>query len=144
MLITNVTATARLYNGTTAATLTGAGVSNVVNSDVVNFTIGSGTFGSRNVGSQTVTASGFALAATGAATNYTLTAQPLVPSATITATNITITAQANTKVYDGLTNSATAAAITVGGIQTGDSAPNLDASVQYGNGGHEQNNYAAQ
>ena len=75
--------------------------------------------------------------------NYNVTLTDFT-TGTISVTNIAITAQANTKVYDGLTNSATAAAITVGGIQTGDSAPNLDASVQYGNGGHEQNNYAAQ
>jgi autotransporter-associated beta strand protein len=56
-----------------------------------------------------------------AAPNYTLSGWS--GSVTVNWTNLTLTAAANTKLYDGTTNAAAHPTITVGGIQTGDTAP---------------------
>jgi hypothetical protein len=64
---------------------------------------------------------GLTLGGSSVATNYTLYGTTMV---TVVPTNLTVTAAANTKTYDGGTNATTAPTITVGGIQTGDSAPN--------------------
>ncbi len=101
--ITGVTASNKIYDGTTAAVLTGGAVSGgLVGSDVVTMAPGSGAFSSANVGTWAVTASGYSLGGA-AAGNYTLSVQPTVPNASITARPIQLT---GTRVYDGTTTAA--------------------------------------
>ena len=95
--ITGVTASDKVYDGTTAATLTGGAVSGtVLNGETVTVVAGSGSFASANVGSQAVTASAFSLGGANAG-NYVLSAQPSVPNSTITARPLQL---AGTREYD--------------------------------------------
>jgi len=120
VVITNVTAASKPYDGTTSATLSGGVVSNTVSGDTVTFTAGTGAFASQYKGTWTVTASGYALAMSGIATNYSLSAQPLVSNASITALGVTITnVVASNKTYDGTTN-ATLSGGAVAGTVAGD------------------------
>ena len=103
--ITGVTASNKIYDGATNATLGGtAALIGVVGSDDVTLSSGSavGTFASANVGtSLTVTTSGYSLTGT-AASNYSLT-QPTT-TANITAKNLTVTGiTAANKTYDATT-----------------------------------------
>jgi hypothetical protein len=103
--ITNVVASNKTYDGTTAASLSGGAAAGVVNGDAVTFTPGTGAFASKNVGTWAVTATGYALTTSGISTNYSLSAQPLVPNASITTLGVTITnVVASSKTYDGTTN----------------------------------------
>ncbi|WP_221031769.1 beta strand repeat-containing protein [Actomonas aquatica] len=105
LTITGVTATGKIYDGTTDATLdtSSAALVGVVSSEDVNLypNAATGTFASANVGNGiAVTAANFQLAGT-AIGNYTLT-QPTGLTANITAAPITIAdASANPKAYDG-------------------------------------------
>ncbi len=92
----------KIYNGTTAATITGGALVGVVGSDVVNLaTATSGIFASSNVGTNISITSAMTL--TGAAAgNYALT-QPTL-TANITAKTLTVSgASGVNKVYDGTT-----------------------------------------
>ncbi len=97
MTISGVTAANKVYDGTTAATLTGGAVSGVVGGETVTVVAGTGTFDSANVGTRAVTATGYALGGANAG-NYVLAAQPTVPDATITALPLQLT---GTRAYDG-------------------------------------------
>ena len=102
LTVTGLTASAKVYDGGTTATLTGTGAL-VGNLDGTGVTLGgtaAGTFASKNVNTGiTVQVSGLTIAGA-AAGNYTLT-QPTttanITTASLTATGIT----ANDKVYDG-------------------------------------------
>jgi hypothetical protein len=105
--ITGVTANAKVYDGTTGASLnTGnAALAGVLAGDVANVSLGGspvGTFASSGAATGiTVTIAGFTISGSGAP-NYTLT-QPSA-AANITAEALTITGvTANAKVYDGTT-----------------------------------------
>lgn len=80
--ITGVTAAGKVYDGTTAASLTGGTVSGVVSGETVTVVAGTGAFASAEVGTWAVTANGYSLGGTHAG-NYLLSAQPAVPAATI-------------------------------------------------------------
>jgi gliding motility-associated-like protein len=104
--VTGVTANNKVYNGTTATTLSGgnARLSGVLGGDVVSlvFTGSKGTFENKDAGtSKIVTASGITLGGTDSG-NYTLT-QPTTTAditvATLRITGVTV----NDKVYDGTT-----------------------------------------
>jgi gliding motility-associated-like protein len=122
--ISGVTANNKVYNGTTAATLsTGSAVlTGVVAGDAVNLVTSgaSGTFNNKNAGlSKTVTITGFTINGTDSG-NYTLT-QP-VATANITAAPLNVTGvSASNRVYN-----ATAAAVlnttgsALSGVMTGD------------------------
>jgi autotransporter-associated beta strand protein len=108
--VTNVLANNRLYDGTTAAILdfSGAGLDNLVNGDdafVFLVTSGvSGTFADKNVGTnKAVTVIGLSIFGD-LGTNYFLI-QPTATTANISRLPVTVTAVADTKVYDGTTNS---------------------------------------
>ena len=107
----------KVYNGTTAATLTGGVLSGVITGDVVTLTQ-AGTFASKNVGTGIVVTAADVLAGTGA-TNYTLT-QPTGLKANITPKALTVTGTvvAN-KVYDG-TTTATVTTGVLSGVIAGD------------------------
>ena len=124
LTVTGVTANNKVYDGTTAATLTTAGAAlvGVYPGDSVSLdaTAAAGTFGTRNVGT------GILVIVTGIATggpqagNYALT-QP-TPTADITARPLTVTALPDTKPFDGNTTAATRPAITAGTLAGGDTA----------------------
>jgi trimeric autotransporter adhesin len=124
LTISGVTASNKVYDGTTSATLntSGAALSGVISGDAVTLvkTGITGTFSSKTAGTgKTIATSGFSISGTDAG-NYTLT-QPTA-TANITASVLTISGvSANNKVYDGTTAvilNATGAALN--GIVTGD------------------------
>ena len=94
------TANNKIYDGTTAATITGRSVSGKVGSDDVSLSGGSATFGTASAGTgKTVTATGFTL--TGAAKdNYTLKAGPWTTTADINPAPLTVTADNKSKKLD--------------------------------------------
>jgi hypothetical protein len=102
LTISGVTASNKVYNGTTSATLSGGSLNGIVGSDVVTLSAGTGVFADKNIGTgKTITASGYALTGAGAS-NYTLAAQPSALTANITAKTLTITGvTVSNKVYDG-------------------------------------------
>ena len=106
LTITGISASNKVYNGTTAATINTASavLVGVIQPDVVtlNTTGVTGTFADKNVGTaKVVTTAGFTLSGANAG-NYTLT-QPSL-TANITAASLTVTGvTANNKVYDGTT-----------------------------------------
>ncbi|MFZ2593937.1 MAG: YDG domain-containing protein [Minisyncoccia bacterium] len=116
-----VTATGinKVYDGTTSATVTYA--DDRVPGDSLAAS-GTPAFADKHVGvAKPVTVTAIAIAGTDA-TNYSLTATTAATVADITPHLITVTASPNTKVYDATTASLALPTITVGAIQTGDSA----------------------
>ncbi len=118
--ITGVTASNKVYDGTTAATMNSGSLSGVLGSDVVTLSAGSASFADKSVGdAKAVTASGFSLSGTDAG-NYILSGQPSGLTANITKAPVTITGvAASNKVYDALTT-ATLTGGTLSGVITGD------------------------
>lgn len=105
-LTATVTAANKVYDGTTAATISGGiALGNLIGTDAVSASYTSGAFADKNVGdNKTVTLAGISL--TGAdAGNYTLAADSVTSSASITPASLTITAVTDTKVYNGTTSS---------------------------------------
>jgi autotransporter-associated beta strand protein len=110
LTVTNALAHDKVYDGTTAATLdfSGAGLDGLVNGDGTSVSLvtsgATGTFDDRNVGvGKIVSVTG--LTTTGdLGTNYFV----IQPNATanITKRFVTVTAVADTRIYDGTTNSA--------------------------------------
>ena len=99
LTITGVIASNKVYDGNTAAVLTGGTLSTgVVGGETVTVTAGTGSFASANAGTWAVTASGYALGAANAG-NYVLSAQPVLPNATITARPVIL---AGMRAYDGI------------------------------------------
>ncbi len=94
------TAQSKVYDGTTAATISGRSVTGKVGTDDVSLTGGTATFDNANVGTgKTVTGTGFTLSGT-AADNYTLASSTLTTTANITAKAVTITpTSGQSKVY---------------------------------------------
>ncbi len=103
--ITGLSASSKVHDGTTKASITGTAVINgKIAGDNLTVITGTAAFDNANVGTgKTVTFSGFSLTGTDAG-NYTLSAQPASVKANITAkpivkTNQTITAKNFTKAY---------------------------------------------
>jgi hypothetical protein len=124
LTVSGITAAAKVYDGTTAATLnTGSAVlAGLFSGDTVNLNASgaSGTFSSKDVGSGiTVTVSGLVI--TGAQSgNYTLT--PPTTTANITPATLSVSGvTANDKVYDGTTAAAlNTAGAALQGVFSGD------------------------
>jgi len=123
LTVSGITASNKIYDGTTTATLnTGSaalvgvfGLDNVT----LNTASATGTFADKHVGvGKTVTMAGLTIGGTDSG-NYTLT-QPTT-TASITTRAITITAVTDTKVYDGTTSSVGVPTITSGTLAPGDS-----------------------
>ena len=120
-LTLSFTASNKVYDGTTTATIATRTLTGVIGADVVTASGGTATFNTKHVGnSKVVTGTGFVLGGIDGG-NYTVTTINTT-TANITARPITVTAQANTKVYDGTTSSLTNPSITVGSIASGDSS----------------------
>jgi hypothetical protein len=98
----NITASDKVYDGTTAATIATRSLSGVIGSDNVTYTGGSATFSDKNVGAgKTVSATGLSLSGTDAG-NYTVNAAATT-TASITARALLVSAAGVNKVYDGTT-----------------------------------------
>ncbi|MGH7511757.1 MAG: YDG domain-containing protein [Gemmatimonadales bacterium] len=115
----SITASNKVYDATTAATILTRTLTGVIAGDVVTLTGGTATFANKNVGTgKTVTATGLSL--TGAqASRYVLASTTATTTANITAFTITATFTAANKVYDG-TTSATILTRTPVGVFAGD------------------------
>lgn len=114
------TAANKVYDGTTAATITGRSlVSGVIPGDDVSLTGGSATFGDKTVGTgKPVTGTGFGLGGAAAA-NYTLTSVSNT-TANITPKPLTGTCTVADKVYDATTNATVTGSSLGAGVVAGD------------------------
>jgi hypothetical protein len=79
----SVTTNDKIYDGTTAATVSGTSLSGIVGKDDVSLSFGAATFASKNVGTWTVTVTGLGLSGD-AAKNYVLDSTTAQTTATIT------------------------------------------------------------
>ena len=95
-----MTVASKVYDATTAATITGRSLSGIVGSDDVSLgSSGSATFADKNAGTgKTVTVTSLSLSGSAAA-NYVLSAATATTSADITPLPITVTADPQTKVF---------------------------------------------
>jgi filamentous hemagglutinin family protein len=106
LTVSGMTATDKVYDGSTVAALSGGTLDGVVKGESLNFTGASGAFDTKNAGSgKAVTVTGLALddGGTGQANNYTVS-NPTGLTASIMAKALTVTGMtASDKTYDGLT-----------------------------------------
>jgi hypothetical protein len=135
-LAPGITASNKIYDGTTAATILTRTLTGVVGTDAVSLTGGTATFSNETIGNgKLVTGSGFSL--TGAqAGNYHLSPVIATTTANISASGLTVSATGVDKVYDGNT-SATVALTTntlVGDVVTAAYASASFATASVGNG----------
>jgi hypothetical protein len=97
----HITASNKVYDATTSATITAVTVTGAIMSDIVTISGGTATFADKNVGSQkTVTGTGFSLGGAGAG-NYELVPNEATTKADITKRDLTVTATGIDKVYNG-------------------------------------------
>ena len=117
LAVNGVTATSRVYNGTTVASLGGVASVAGLGTDVVSVLgTGSGAFADRHVGNaKPVTVSGFGLTGTDAG-NYAIV-QPTGLTADITPASLAVTGvTASNKVYDATTVATLGGSATVAGL----------------------------
>jgi hypothetical protein len=127
--VTGITASDKVYDGTTAASLNTAGALFVgaLGSDVLNIATSTGAFGDKHVGAgKPVSITGITLGGTDAV-NYVLTNTTATAMATITPRPISVSAMADTKIYDGTTTSVAVPVVSAGAIATGDTAAFVQA-----------------
>jgi len=94
--ITGVTASNKVYDGSTAATLSGGTFVDTIVGDALTLVAGVGAFDTKDVGTaKPISASGYSIIGTNAS-NYTLSAQPIDLSANITPKTIHVVATADT------------------------------------------------
>ncbi|MCY2964401.1 MAG: YDG domain-containing protein, partial [Planctomycetota bacterium] len=130
-LVGSITADDKVYDATSAATITGRSLSGVLLSDDVSYVGGTATFNNKNVGvGKTVTATGLSLSGTDA-DNYTVndTATDL---ADITAATLVGSITANNKTYNGL-DTATIATRTLSGVLLTDDVTYTGGSATFDN-----------
>ncbi len=102
-LTASVTVNSKIYDGTTAAVISGSSLMGVISGDTVNLTGGSATFSDKNVGiGKIVNISGLTLSGTDAG-NYSVSATATT-TADISARALTVSATGENKVYDGNSN----------------------------------------
>ncbi len=114
ILTPSITASDKVYDGTTAATILTRTLSGVVGAEDVTLTGGTANFADPNVGTWTVTATGLTLSGADAG-NYQLSTTTATDTADITAATLTPNITANDKPYDG-TTAATIATRTLTGV----------------------------
>jgi len=123
------TASNKVYDGTTSATILSRSLTGVVGSDDVSLSGGTAAFATRTVGSnKTVNGSGFSLTGT-AAGNYAVGSSNLTSAADITPKTVTLSFSAADKVYDGNTSATVLA--TVNGAVAGDSVSATGGSASF-------------
>ncbi|HEX3235655.1 MAG TPA: YDG domain-containing protein [Gemmatimonadales bacterium] len=109
-LAPHITASDKVYDGTSAATIATRSLTGILASDVVTLTGGAASFGDKNVGTgKNVTGTGFTLASADAG-NYVLDPTSATTSADITTRPLVATATGHDRVYDATT----AATVTLG------------------------------
>jgi len=124
--VTGTVAANKIYDGTTAASLSGSVLNGVLGSD--NVTLGNdtaGTFATKNVGNGISVSTSMTVSGTDIG-NYTLT-QPTGITADITPLHITVTATGSNRVYNGGVNDA----VTLAGTLVGDSVSISDTSSTF-------------
>ena len=124
--VTGTIAVNKIYDGTTAASLSGSVLNGVLGSD--NVALGNdtaGTFATKNVGNGIAVGTSMTVSGTDAG-NYTLT-QPGGITADITPLHITVTATGSNRVYNGGVNDA----VTLAGTLSGDSVSISDTSSTF-------------
>ncbi|WP_332876065.1 YDG domain-containing protein, partial [Massilia sp. S19_KUP03_FR1] len=117
LTVTGMTASAKVYDGNTKASLTGGTLNGLVVGETVSFSGQTGAFNDQNAGAgKSVTVSGITLVdGVSLASNYSVS-NPTGITAHITPKALTVTgATANNKVYDGNTN-ATVSGGTLSGL----------------------------
>ena len=122
LTLTGLAASDKVYDGTTAATLTGGTLSGMVGSETLNLGGLTGAFADKNAGvNKAVTVSGTITDGTGLASNYAI-ATPAGLSASITPKALTVSGiTAADRVYDGTTAATVSTGgATLGGAITGD------------------------
>ena len=117
LTVTGETASNKVYDATTTATLSGGTLSGLIAGDSVTLSQ-NGTFASKNVGTSIVVTSADTISGS-SASNYILT-QPTGLTASITAASLSVTGEtASNKVYDA-TTTATLSGGTLSGVISGD------------------------
>jgi filamentous hemagglutinin family protein len=117
LTVSGATAQNKVYDTTTAATITGETLNGILSGDTVTVS-GGGSFSSKNVGTNKQVTTNLLLSGTDAG-NYVLT-QPTNLTANITAATLTVNgATAQNKIYDA-TTTATITGETLAGILSGD------------------------
>src|SRR5207249_3810343 len=97
----SITANSKIYDATTASTISTRSLSGVIGLDDVSLTGGTATFASKTVGTaKTVTATGLSLSGTDLA-NYQLGSSSATTTADITARALLVSATGVNKAYDG-------------------------------------------
>ena len=134
--LTPGSATSKVYDRTTTATVSGASFSGVVSPDSVSV-VATGTFASKNVGTEITVAISYSLNGTDAS-KYVLDSSSSSTTADITSAPLTVSgATASNKVYDG-TNSAAVSGSTLVGVYSGDTVSISNSgtfeSINVGNG----------
>ena len=115
----SITASNKVYDGTTTAAISSRTLSGTVNGDNVSYVGGTANFSDKNVGtSKTVTATGLGLNGTDAG-NYSVNSIATT-TANITPAQVTVTADAQTKVF-GSADPPLTYKVTSGSVYTGDS-----------------------
>jgi hypothetical protein len=115
----SITASGKVYDGTTAATIATRTLSGVIGADNVSLSGGTATFVNKNAGTgKAVTATGLSLSGT-AAGNYQLASTGAATTADITPAALIGNITASNKTYDG-TTTATIATRTLSGVVGGD------------------------
>lgn len=156
LTVSGISVTSKMYDGTTAAAISGGTLVGVVGSEDVSLTYAAvGSFGNKNVGNNKAVSTIMEL--TGSAiSNYTLT-QPILTGA-ITAKEVTVSdAAVVSKIYDGTTSAAiTGAALegkivgddvsltgtTFGSFTNKDVNTGIAVTPFFGLGGSDASNYA--
>lgn len=134
-LTATASVTDKVYDGTTAATISGITVGNVVAGETVSATYTGGQFADKNAGANKVVAiNGLAVTA-GAGTDLNNYVAPAAASsaASITPATLVVSAVTDSKTYDGTTTSN--AAPTVSGLVAGDTVSDLNQSFADKNAG---------
>ncbi len=112
--VSGATAANKVYDGATAATISGASLVGVINPDVVTVS-GNGNFVNANVGTAIAVTSALVLSGANAV-NYSLT-QPTTLTANINKANVTISGLTGTdKVYDNLTTATISGTAVINGL----------------------------
>jgi hypothetical protein len=121
----SVSASDKIYDSTTTATITSRSLSGAIVGDSVSYRGGIANFANKNVGTaKAVTASGLGLSGADAA-NYTVNSSAIA-TASITHAPLVLNAVSDTKVYDG--NSGSSGVVGAIGLQGSDSVGNISQS----------------
>jgi len=114
LTITSAAASNKVYDGTTAATITGT-LSGIIGADVVTL-VGTGTFATKNVGTAIAVTSTSTLGGADGG-NYVVLPQPSGLTANITVKTLTITGiSASNKIYDGTTTGSLTGSAALNGV----------------------------